>query len=142
MPETARLYGLGVDRWADERLNVQAETDAAAEFMSDLYRRFGSWELAIASYNMGYAGMMSLVRRYNTNDYWALSRFEGALPWETTLYVPKLVAVAIVGRNLATFGYADDSPESLRPTRFGLPREPDSRRSPKPRGARRRRSRP
>jgi membrane-bound lytic murein transglycosylase D len=112
MPETARLYGLGVDRWADERLNVQAETDAAAEFMSDLYRRFGSWELAIASYNMGYAGMMSLVRRYNTNDYWALSRFEGALPWETTLYVPKLVAVAIVGRNLATFGYADDSPES------------------------------
>jgi membrane-bound lytic murein transglycosylase D len=112
MPETARLYGLGVDRWADQRLNVQAATDAAAEFMSDLYRRFGSWELAIASYNMGYAGMMALVHRYNTNDYWALSRFEGALPWETTLYVPKLVAVAIVGRNLATFGYADDAPDS------------------------------
>jgi membrane-bound lytic murein transglycosylase D len=116
MPETARLYGLGVDRWADERLNVQAETDAAAEFMSDLYRRFGSWELAIASYNMGYAGMMALVRRYNTNDYWALARFEGALPWETTLYVPKLVAVAIIGKNLATFGYADDAPES--PTEY------------------------
>ncbi len=111
MPETARLYGLGVDRWADQRLNVVAETDAAAEFMSDLYRRFGSWELAIASYNMGYAGMMALVRRYNTNDYWALSRFEGALPWETTLYVPKLVAVAIVGKNLATFGYTDDATE-------------------------------
>jgi membrane-bound lytic murein transglycosylase D len=112
MPDTARLYGLGVDRWADQRLNVQAETDAAAEFMSDLYRRFGSWELAVASYNMGYAGMMALVHRYNTNDYWALSKFEGALPWETTLYVPKLVAIAIVGRNLATFGYADDAPES------------------------------
>lgn len=112
IPETGRLYGLTVDRWADQRLNVQAETDAAAEFMSDLYRRFGSWELAVASYNMGYAGMMSLVRRYNTNDYWALSKLEGALPWETTLYVPKLVAIAIVGKNLATFGYSDEAPES------------------------------
>jgi membrane-bound lytic murein transglycosylase D len=112
MPETARLYGLVVDRWADQRLDVQAATDAAAEFMSDLYRRFGSWELAVASYNMGYVGMMALVRRYNTNDYWALSRLEGALPWETTLYVPKLVAVAIVGRNLPAFGYSDDALES------------------------------
>ena len=49
---------------------------------------------------MGYAGMMANVRRYNTNDYWALCRQEGALPWETTLHVPKLVAIAIVGRNL------------------------------------------
>jgi membrane-bound lytic murein transglycosylase D len=112
MPETGRLYGLNVDRWADQRLNVAAATDAAAEFMGDLYRRFGTWELAIASYNMGYAGMMSLVRRYNTNDFWALSKFEGALPWETTLYVPKLVAIAIVGKNLQTFGYADIGPET------------------------------
>jgi membrane-bound lytic murein transglycosylase D len=112
MPETGRLYGLNVDRWADQRLNTQAATDAAAEFMGDLYRRFGTWELAIASYNMGYAGAMSLVRRYNTNDFWALSRLEGALPWETTLYVPKLVAIAIVGKNLQTFGYADVAPDT------------------------------
>ncbi len=112
MPETARLYGLSVDRWADQRMNVVAETDAAAELMGDLYRRFGAWELAVASYNMGYAGMMALVRRHNTNDYWALSRLEGALPWETTLYVPKLVAVAIVGRNLQTFGFADVVPDA------------------------------
>jgi membrane-bound lytic murein transglycosylase D len=112
MSETGRLYGLTVDRWADQRLNVAAATDAAAEFMADLYRRFGTWELAIASYNMGYAGMMSLVRRFNTNDYWALSRCEGSLPWETSLYVPKLIAIAIVARNLETFGYADVAPES------------------------------
>jgi membrane-bound lytic murein transglycosylase D len=112
MPETGRLYGLSVDRWADQRLNVAAATDAAAELLADLYRRFGTWELAIASYNMGYGGMMSLVRRFNTNDYWALSRIEGSLPWETSLYVPKLIAVAIVGRNLETFGYADVVPDT------------------------------
>jgi len=105
--DTAHLYGLSTDRWADQRLNALAETDAAVEMLSDLYRRFGSWELAMASYNMGYGGVMSIVRRYNTNDYWALSRLEAGLPYETVLYVPKIVATAIVGRNLQAFGFAD-----------------------------------
>ena len=105
--DTAHLYGLSTDRWADQRFNAMAETDAAVEMLSDLDRRFGSWELAMAAYNMGYGGVMSVVRRYNTNDYWALSKLEAALPWETVLYVPKVVAAAIVGRNLATFGFSD-----------------------------------
>ena len=110
--DTAHLYGLSTDRWADQRFNANAETDAAVEMLSDLYRRFGSWELAMAAYNMGYGGVMNVVRRYNTNDYWTLSRLEAALPLETVLYVPKLVAAAIVGRNLAVFGFADIAPET------------------------------
>ncbi len=107
MPETARLYGMSVDRWSDQRLSPQTATDAAADFLADLYRRFGSWDLAIAAYNMGYGGLVSVVRRYNTNDFWSLVRLEGAVPWETTLYVPKLLAIAVIGHNLHTFGYAD-----------------------------------
>ncbi len=105
MPETGRQYGLSVDRWEDDRLDVVAATEAAADFLSDLHRRFGSWDLAIASYNMGYASMALVVRKYNTNDFWALSEIEGSLPWETTLYVPKVLAAAIVGRNPAVFGF-------------------------------------
>jgi membrane-bound lytic murein transglycosylase D len=37
----------------------------------------------------------------------ALCKLEGSLPWETTLYVPKILAVAIVARNLSVFGYAE-----------------------------------
>lgn len=107
MPETGRIYGLSHDRYVDQRLHVQQSTDAAADYLGDLYRRFGTWELAMASYNMGYGGMLSVVRRYNTNDYWALSHAENSLPWETTLYVPKVVAAALVGRNLAVFGFQD-----------------------------------
>ncbi len=107
MADTGRLYGLSVDRWLDQRMSVPAATEAAADFFSDLYRRFGSWDLAIAAYNMGYAGVVAVERRYNTNDFWTLTRLEGALPWETTLYVPKLMAVAIVAHNLSAFGYAD-----------------------------------
>ena len=107
MAETGRQYGLPQDRWIDHRLDVVAATSAAADFLSDLHRRFGSWELAMAAYNMGYGGLTAVVRRYNTNDFWALSKLEGALPWETTLYVPKIVAAAIVAKNPAAFGFGD-----------------------------------
>jgi membrane-bound lytic murein transglycosylase D len=107
MPETARAYGLPVDRWADQRLNAEAATEAASDFLADLHRRFGSWELAIAAYNMGYWGVAGSIRKYNTNDFWVLSRLEGAVPWETTLYVPKILAASIAMRNPQVFGVAD-----------------------------------
>ncbi|MDP9035173.1 MAG: transglycosylase SLT domain-containing protein [Myxococcota bacterium] len=107
MPETARVYGLAITHWIDERLAPQAATEAAADFLADLHRRFGSWDLALAGYNMGYAGLTSVVRRYNTNDFWSLARTEGTLPWETTLYVPKVLAAAVVAHNLAAFGFGD-----------------------------------
>ncbi len=104
MPETGRTYGLPQDRFVDERIDVTAATEAAADFLSDLHRRFGSWELAMASYNMGYAGIVAAERRYNTNDFWQLSKLEGSLPWETTLYVPKILAAAVVMHNPKVFG--------------------------------------
>lgn len=107
MPETGRLFGLTQDRWADQRLNVPLATEAAADYLADLYRRFGTWELAMASYNMGYGGLLAALRRYNTNDYWALSKAEGSLPWETTLYVPKILALAVMGKNAAALGWKD-----------------------------------
>jgi membrane-bound lytic murein transglycosylase D len=107
MPTTAKIYGLSVDRWLDQRLSPSVSTEAAADMLGDLHRRFGSWELAMAAFNMGYAGLASVMRRYNTNDFWSLSRTEGTLPWETTLYVPKILAAAIVAHNLEAFGMAD-----------------------------------
>ncbi|WP_437511439.1 transglycosylase SLT domain-containing protein [Sorangium sp. So ce1099] len=104
MPEGARIYGLTVDRWVDERLDPERSTLAAARYLSDLRRRFGSWELAFAAYNMGYGGLLASIRKYNTNDFWELSRLEAGMPLETALYVPKILAIAIVARNLKVFG--------------------------------------
>lgn len=44
MPDAGRTYGLTVDRWVDERLDPERSTEAASRYLSDLYRRFGSWE--------------------------------------------------------------------------------------------------
>ena len=107
MPDTGKIYGLAQDRWADQRMSITLATEAAADHLADLNRRFGSWDLAMASYNMGYGGVLQLVRRYNTNDFWSLAKLEGSLPWETTLYVPKILAAAIVEKNLAAFGFQD-----------------------------------
>jgi membrane-bound lytic murein transglycosylase D len=107
MPEGARIYGLTVDRWIDERLDPERSTLAAARYLADLRQRFGGWELAFAAYNMGYGGLLASIRKYNTNDFWELSRLESGMPLETALYVPKIVAMAIVARNKAVFGCDD-----------------------------------
>jgi len=107
MPDGARIYGLTVDRWVDERLDPERSTLAAARYLADLRQRFGGWELAFAAYNMGYGGLLASIRKYNTNDFWELSRLESGMPLETALYVPKIVAMAIVARNRAIFGCED-----------------------------------
>jgi membrane-bound lytic murein transglycosylase D len=104
MPAGAKVYGLSLDRWIDERLDPERSTEAAARYLADLHRRFGSWELALAGYNMGYGGLLAAIRKYNTNDYWELSRLESGIPWETTLYVPKIIAMAVVAKNFTAFG--------------------------------------
>jgi membrane-bound lytic murein transglycosylase D len=116
MPDAGRTYGLTVDRWVDERLDPERSTEAASRYLSDLYRRFGSWELAIASYNMGYGGLTRSIRKFNSNDFWELVRYEAGIPWETTLYVPKIFALAIVMNNKQAFGLdqvPSDPPETF-----------------------------
>jgi membrane-bound lytic murein transglycosylase D len=111
MPETARSYGLTVDRWLDERLDPERATEAAAKMMSELYRRLGNWELALAAYNMGEGGLLRTIRKYNTNDFWTLARYEAGLPWETALYVPRIIALTIAMSNPVAFGIADVVPD-------------------------------
>jgi membrane-bound lytic murein transglycosylase D len=122
MPDAGRTYGLTVDRWVDERLDPERSTQAASRYLSDLYRRFGSWELAIAAYNMGYGGLARSIRKFNSNDFWELVRYEAGVPWETTLYVPKIFALSIVMNNKKAFGLdgvETDAPDSFDVVQVG-----------------------
>lgn len=107
MPETARQFGMSRDRWVDERMDETLATRGAARYLRDLQRRFGSWELALAAYNMGYGSLLRAIRKYNTNDFSVLARIEAGLPFETTVYVSKIVACGIVLRNPGLFGLND-----------------------------------
>jgi membrane-bound lytic murein transglycosylase D len=111
MPGAARAYGLEVSYWIDGRRDPERAADAAARYLKDLYVRFGSWYLVFAAYNAGYGAVLRSITNYNCNDYWELIKHESGLPWESSLYVPKILAAAIVGRNQAAFGFADVTPD-------------------------------
>lgn len=104
---TGAEYGLDQDRWVDQRMDPVASTRAAARYLGDLHRRLGSWELALAAYNMGYGALIRAIRKYNTNDYWVLASLEAGLPFETTIYVSKILACSVVMRNTEAFGFGD-----------------------------------
>jgi membrane-bound lytic murein transglycosylase D len=107
LPDVARGYGLEVSFWVDERRDVERSTAAAALYLDDLHDRFGTWELALAGFNAGHYAVVTSIQRFNTNDFWTLCQLESGLPWETTEYVPKVLAVGIVERNRAAFGFGD-----------------------------------
>ncbi len=115
MPKAADAYGLRNDKWVDERLDPQRSTIAATRFLKDLHSRFGRWELAMAAYNMGHGGLLTAIRKYNTNDYWELSQLEAGVPFETALYVPKIIAIAFVAHNREVFGCKDLEPDPAEP---------------------------
>jgi len=110
MPAAGLIYGLRQSRWVDERNDPVRATRAVTAYFADLYQRFGDWDLAMAAYNAGYGAVLRGIARYNTNDFWRLLDYESALPWESSIYVPKALAAAIVGRNRELFGFADVVP--------------------------------
>jgi membrane-bound lytic murein transglycosylase D len=107
MPGAARAYGLEVAYWVDARRDPERSVTAAVHHLKDLHVRFGSWPLVLAAYNAGYGAVLRSITRYNTNDYWELIRHESGLPWESSVYVPKILAAAIVGHNLGAFGFGE-----------------------------------
>jgi membrane-bound lytic murein transglycosylase D len=104
-------YGLGQTAFADERYDPEKATRAAARHLHDLYNEFGDWYLAIAAYNCGPGGIERAIERTGYADFWEL-RSRGAIPAETTNYVPIILAMTIMGKNAKEYGLDSVSPES------------------------------
>ena len=88
MYQTAKIYGLHIDSFVDERLDPVKSADAAARYLKDAYEIFGDWNLAIASYNCGAGNVKKAIRRSGSRAFWDIWPF---LPRETRGYVPAFV---------------------------------------------------
>jgi membrane-bound lytic murein transglycosylase D len=109
MKGTASRYGLKVDWWIDERRDMVKSTIAAANYLNDLYRMFNSWYLAAAAYNMGEGRVKNLVNKYQTRNYWALSK-KRDFPQETEQYIPKLIATMLIAKSPRLYGFRELKP--------------------------------
>jgi membrane-bound lytic murein transglycosylase D len=101
---TAARYGLTVDSYVDERRDPEKSTRAAAKYLLDLYKQFGSWYLAAASYNCGEGRVQKELNQSNHKNFWDLSNNQ-CLPNETKNYVPQMIAATIIAKNPEKFGF-------------------------------------
>lgn len=100
---TARVYGLEINWWVDERRDPEKATRAAARHLKDLYNIWGDWHLALANYNISPRGLKRAIDRAGgTKDYWVAYPY---LPRETRNYVPGYIATAMIGLNPEEFGF-------------------------------------
>jgi len=114
MGSRARGYGLQRSAWVDDRQDPEKSTRAAAHHLRDLYAQFGDWYLAMAAYNSGPGTVQAAVRRTGYADFWELYR-RNVLPKETRNYVPIILAVTIMTKNLPNYGFDDVSMDEPTP---------------------------
>ncbi|PLX75524.1 MAG: lytic transglycosylase, partial [Desulfuromonas sp.] len=104
---TGKMFGLKQDWYRDERRDFEKSTRAAARYLKDLMRQFdGEMYLAVASYNAGPGKIRTAIRKYNTRDFWEMSRGR-YLRAETKNYVPKLLAALTLAKDPEQYGFTD-----------------------------------
>ncbi|MGO4904976.1 LysM peptidoglycan-binding domain-containing protein [Flavobacterium sp. W20_MBD1_R3] len=90
MYQTGKQYGLKIDSYVDERSDPLKASEAAAQYMSNMHKIFGDWDLVLASYNSGPGNVSKAIRRSGgQQNYWNIRK---NLPKETQGYVPAFLA--------------------------------------------------
>ena len=108
---TGSRFGLDIDDEIDERLDPQRSTQAAARYLHLLYRRFRSWTLVAAAYNVGENRLLRAIHAGHTHDFWSLAR-RGLIPIETQRFVPQFLAAVVLGENLDYYHLEISEPDS------------------------------
>jgi membrane-bound lytic murein transglycosylase D len=104
IPGTARRFGIKQNWWYDGRRDIVDSTRAALDYLEYLEEiNDGNWLNAIASYNSGEGNVLRAARnnrkKGKPTDFWNLR-----LPKETSMYVPKLLALVEIVADPAKYG--------------------------------------
>ena len=108
--DTARAFGLKVTRRVDQRNNPYLAARTAARYLDYLYKKFGTWELVLAAYNLGEGDLRRAMKRHGARTW---LQVKPHVRKDTQEYVGKVKASAVVGnRYLRQFGL--ENPEKLK----------------------------
>lgn len=90
MFHTGKQYKLKIDSYVDERHDPLKSTEAAAKYMTSMYKAFGDWDLVLAAYNSGPGNVSKAINRSGgQKNYWNIRK---QLPKETQGYIPAFLA--------------------------------------------------
>lgn len=109
---TGREYGLTVRNGRDDRHSPLRSAVACREYLHDLLLEFGSFSLALSSYNSGPGKTRKALRSledFRDRSFWSLREKTKVLRKETREYVPKIFAAIVAGKpgNAELFGFID-----------------------------------
>jgi membrane-bound lytic murein transglycosylase D len=94
MTSTAKVYGLNIDSYSDERKDPVAASNAATRYFKESFAEFGDWLLAIASYNCGTGAVSrAIAKAGGVKDFWAIRDY---LPVQAQNYVPAFIATTYI----------------------------------------------
>lgn len=94
MYQTGKQYNLNIDSYVDERSDPLKASEAAAQYMTNMYKIFGDWDLVLASYNSGPGNVAKAIRRSGgQQNFWNIRKY---LPQETQGYVPAFLATMYI----------------------------------------------
>lgn len=97
---TGKQYNLEINKEVDRRYDQEMETQAACDFLKDLYRRFNSWTLAAAAYNCGGGRISRTIEEQQVSSY-----YDMLLPNETERYVYRILAFKLITENPKKYGF-------------------------------------
>ncbi|HSR09793.1 MAG TPA: transglycosylase SLT domain-containing protein, partial [Thermodesulfobacteriota bacterium] len=104
MGNTAKRFGLKVDKWVDERRDPEKSTYAAAEYLKNLYNIFNCWFLAAAGYNAGEGKILRAMAKAKSQDFLEVSS-QRQIRKETKEYVPMMLAAITIAQDPPKYGF-------------------------------------
>ncbi len=110
IPSTARMHGLIVNNFVDERRNVEKSTKAAMEYLKQGYKKYKSWMMAAAGYNMGHSNLKFSADLQESRNY-----FDLFLNDETSRYIFRIVIIKELMINAAKYGLNIPDDEKYKP---------------------------
>ena len=113
LPETGRRYGLSVNESIDQRRSLTASTKAAAAYFSEIYKKFGSWSLAAAAFNMGEEGLQAEILAQGVNNFYRLY-----LPLETQRYLFRILSAKLILTQPERYGFHLQDKDYYPPVKF------------------------
>ena len=113
--ETGIHYGLESNEYVDMRYDPHSATLAACKYLKEAYKKFGSWTMAAASYNMGQAGLSNDASFQQSNNYYDL-----LLNTETSRYIFRIVALKEICEHPSKYGFHLEEDDLYKPIPYTI----------------------